>query len=73
VDSFDGSGRGAIDVPGAADSGIMVTNPSGIFSVPMAEHTMGLLLALARNFPDSVREQDQSRWAQQQIWTSRSI
>jgi len=46
----------------------MVTNPSGIFSVPMAEHTMGLLLALARNFPDSVREQDRARWAQQQIW-----
>jgi phosphoglycerate dehydrogenase-like enzyme len=54
--------------PELRDSGIMVTNPSGIFSVPMAEHTLGLLLALARNFPDSVREQDQSRWAQQQIW-----
>src|SRR6266478_5830950 len=38
--------------PELRDSGIMVTNPSGIFSVPMAEHTMGLLLALARNFPD---------------------
>ena len=50
------------------DSGIMVTNPSGIFSVPMAEHTMGLLLALARNFPDSVRGQDRSKWAQQEIW-----
>ena len=54
--------------PELRDSGIMVTNPSGIFSVPMAEHTMGLLLALARNFPDSVREQDRARWAQQQIW-----
>src|SRR5260370_3082776 len=50
------------------DSGIMVTNPSGIFSVPMAEHTMGLLLSLARNFPDSVRGQDRARWAQQEIW-----
>jgi phosphoglycerate dehydrogenase-like enzyme len=50
------------------DSGIMVTNPSGILSVPMAEHTMGLLLALARNFPDSVRGQDRARWAQQEIW-----
>jgi D-2-hydroxyacid dehydrogenase (NADP+) len=50
------------------DSGIMVTNPSGIFSVPMAEHTMGLLLALARNFPDSVRGQDRAKWAQQEIW-----
>ena len=54
--------------PELRDSGIMVTNPSGIFSVPMAEHTMGLLLALARNFPDSVRGQDRGEWVQQQLW-----
>src|SRR5437588_5584271 len=54
--------------PELRDSGIIVTNPSGIFSVPVAEHTMGLLLALARNFPDSVRGQDRGRWAQQEIW-----
>jgi D-2-hydroxyacid dehydrogenase (NADP+) len=54
--------------PELRDSGIMVTNPSGIFSVPMAEHTMGLLLALARNFPDAVRGQDRARWSQQEIW-----
>src|SRR6202165_4565598 len=54
--------------PELRDSGIMVTNPSGIFSVPMAEHTAGLLLALARNLPDSVRGQDRSRWAQQEVW-----
>ena len=29
---------------------------------------MGLLLALARNFPDSVRAQDRARWSQQEIW-----
>jgi phosphoglycerate dehydrogenase-like enzyme len=34
----------------------------------MAEHTMGLLLALARNFPDSVRQQDQAHWSQQELW-----
>jgi D-2-hydroxyacid dehydrogenase (NADP+) len=54
--------------PELRDSGILVTNPSGIFSVPMAEHTMGLLLALARNFPDSVRYQDQAHWGQQELW-----
>jgi phosphoglycerate dehydrogenase-like enzyme len=54
--------------PELRDSGIVVTNPSGIFSVPMAEHTMGLLFALARNFPDSVRYQDRAQWAQQEIW-----
>src|SRR6202165_912571 len=54
--------------PELRDSGIMVTNPSGIFSVPMAEHTLGLLLALARNFPDSVRQQDRFVWSQQELW-----
>jgi phosphoglycerate dehydrogenase-like enzyme len=54
--------------PELRDSGILVTNPSGIFSVPMAEHTMGLLIALVRNFPDSVRQQDRARWSQQDLW-----
>ena len=54
--------------PELRDSGITVTNPSGIFSVPMAEHTMGLLLALARNLPDSIRGQDRSAWVQQELW-----
>src|SRR5260370_29736012 len=54
--------------PELRESGIVVTNPSGIFSVPMAEHTVGLLVALARNFPDSVRHQDRSHWGQQDLW-----
>jgi phosphoglycerate dehydrogenase-like enzyme len=54
--------------PELRDSGILVTNPSGVFSVPMAEHTMGLLLALARNFPDSMRQQDLANWSQQELW-----
>jgi phosphoglycerate dehydrogenase-like enzyme len=49
-------------------SGVMVTNAGGIFSLPMVEHTMGLILAMARNFPDSVRFQDQSNWAVQDLW-----
>jgi phosphoglycerate dehydrogenase-like enzyme len=51
------------------DSGIVVTNPSGILSVPMAEHTMGLglPLALVRNFPDSLRHQERAHWGQQEI------
>ena len=54
--------------PELRESGVLVTNAGGIFSVPMAEHIMGLLLALARNFPDAVRYQDKSRWAQQELW-----
>jgi len=54
--------------PELRSSGVIVTNPSGIFSVPMAEHTLGMLLALARNFPDAVRYQDAAKWAQQDLW-----
>jgi phosphoglycerate dehydrogenase-like enzyme len=54
--------------PELRGAGILVTNPSGVFSVPMAEHTMGLILALARNFPDSVRQQDRANWSQQELW-----
>jgi D-2-hydroxyacid dehydrogenase (NADP+) len=53
--------------PELRSSGIMLTNPSGIFSPPMAEHTMGLMISLARNFPDSVRYQDRGQWGQQPI------
>jgi D-2-hydroxyacid dehydrogenase (NADP+) len=49
------------------NSGVLLTNPSGIFSPPMAEHTMGLMIALARNFPDSVRYQDRAQWGQEQV------
>ena len=54
--------------PELRESSVLVTNPSGIFSVPMAEHTMGMLVALARNFPDCVRHQDSAHWGQQEIW-----
>lgn len=54
--------------PELINSGIVVTNASGIFSIPMAEHTIGLLLALARNFPDTLRQQEKAIWSQQQLW-----
>lgn len=62
------SGVAQLMYPELRNSGISVTNPRGIFATPMAEHAMGLLLALARNFPDSVRHQDRAHWGQQEIW-----
>jgi phosphoglycerate dehydrogenase-like enzyme len=62
------AGVGQLVYPELLASEIVVTNASGVFSVPMAEHTMGLLLALARNFPDTVRQQDQKIWSQQTLW-----
>jgi len=67
VDPFDGAGVAQLMYPELRDSGIMVTNPSEYFRCH-GEHTMGLLLALARNFPDSVRHQDHAHWSQQELW-----
>jgi phosphoglycerate dehydrogenase-like enzyme len=54
--------------PDVRASKVIVTNSRGIHAIPMAEHTMGLLIALARKFPASMRYQAASRWAQQEIW-----
>ena len=54
--------------PELRSSGVVLTNASGVFSVPMAEHIIGLMLALARNFPDTVRQQDKAEWSQQMLW-----
>ena len=62
------SGVGQLMYPELRDSGVMVTNTRGIFSIPMAEHTIGMMLALSRNLPESVRHQDKHEWGQQEIW-----
>jgi phosphoglycerate dehydrogenase-like enzyme len=62
------AGVGQLVYPELVASGIVVTNASGVFSIPMAEHTIGLILALARNFPDTVRQQDRRIWSQQFLW-----
>ena len=49
-------------------SGIAVTNIRGIHAAPMAEHVLGILIALARRFPDTLRYQMASHWAQQDLW-----
>jgi phosphoglycerate dehydrogenase-like enzyme len=62
------AGIGQLVLPELLESEVVVTNASGVFSVPMAEHTIGFLLAMARNFPDAVRQQDQKNWSQQLLW-----
>jgi phosphoglycerate dehydrogenase-like enzyme len=54
--------------PDLCNSGVILTNPSGIFSPSMAEHTMGLLIALARNLRGAIRYQERRQWAQEEMW-----
>jgi phosphoglycerate dehydrogenase-like enzyme len=59
---------GQLMYPELRSSGIELTNASGVHIVPMSEHIVGTLVALARRFPDCVRYQLQSHWSQQELW-----
>jgi len=62
------AGVGQLMFPELRGSGVEITNASGVHSIPIAEHVLGTLIALARRFPDCFRYQQQSQWAQQQLW-----
>lgn len=62
------AGIGQLMFPELRSSGIEVTNASGVHSIPIAEHVLGTLLALARRFPDCFRYQQQAHWAQRELW-----
>ncbi len=54
--------------PELRQSSVVLTNASGVHSIPMAEHILGTIIALARRFPSAVRYQSWHHWAQQEIW-----
>jgi phosphoglycerate dehydrogenase-like enzyme len=62
------AGVGQLMYPALRQSGVVVTNARGIHAVPMAEHALGMMIAMARRFPQAMRAQADSRWAQQEIW-----
>ncbi len=62
------AGVGQLMYPDLRASNVLVTNASGIHTIPMAEHILGLMIALARHFPVALRYQLERRWAQQDIW-----
>jgi len=54
--------------PELRNSGIILTNASGVHAIPMTEHVVGMMVALARDFPGAMRYQLRRQWAQQEIW-----
>ncbi len=57
-----GVGVDNVDVPAATRRGIVVANAPESNVVTAAEHTMALLLALARNVPQANRSLSEGRW-----------
>ncbi|MBI1951813.1 MAG: phosphoglycerate dehydrogenase [Acidobacteria bacterium] len=57
-----GAGVDNIDVPAATKRGIVVMNAPGENTISAAEHTLSLLLALARQIPQADRSMKAGRW-----------
>ncbi|MCI0540788.1 MAG: D-2-hydroxyacid dehydrogenase [Verrucomicrobiales bacterium] len=62
------AGVGQLMFPELRSSGVTLTNARGIHTIPMAEHILGFLIALARHFSLALRQQLKRHWAQQEIW-----
>jgi phosphoglycerate dehydrogenase-like enzyme len=54
--------------PDVQARGIVITNSRGVHAIPMAEHTIGMMVALAHKFPASMRAQMERKWAQVELW-----
>ncbi|MGB0387774.1 MAG: NAD(P)-dependent oxidoreductase [Ardenticatenaceae bacterium] len=61
------AGLDNIDVKAAREWGIKVLNCPGANSVAVAEHTMGLILSLARHIPRADRTMKGGEWAQKEL------
>jgi len=59
-----GVGVENIDLDVAADEGAWVANMPGLNAVPVAEHAVALLLALARRLPEASNGFEPGRWGQ---------
>jgi phosphoglycerate dehydrogenase-like enzyme len=49
---------------------VIVTNASSVHCVPIAQHILGMLVALARRFPDCLRYQQRTTWATNELWNA---
>jgi D-3-phosphoglycerate dehydrogenase / 2-oxoglutarate reductase len=63
-----GSGVDTVDLDAAARHGVTVTNTPGANTVAVAELTLGLLLALARDLPAAVATARSGEWRRKSGW-----
>jgi phosphoglycerate dehydrogenase-like enzyme len=59
---WSGAGVDALLFPSLVRSDVIVTNARGAFDVPMAEYVLGLVIAMAKGFPETLRAQSERRW-----------
>jgi phosphoglycerate dehydrogenase-like enzyme len=57
--------------PELIQSGVVVTNSTGIHGSVVAEHAIAVLLALAKRLPQAMQYQAKRTWSQDQLWHER--
>ena len=62
VVAYPGPGTEFVDVDAATAAGILVMNLPGESAVSVAEHTMGLMLAMARSLPQAIASTRKGNW-----------
>ena len=58
-----GAGVDAVLFPELVDSDVILTNMRGIFDRAIAEYVLGLILAFAKDFPETYNAQRERRWS----------
>lgn len=64
------AGLNWILIPAVIESDIIVSSSKGIHAIPIAEHTMALLLAFTRRLVDCFESQKLSTWNRSDIWAA---
>lgn len=54
--------------PELLQSGVVLTNSTGIHGPVVAEHAMAVLLAMAKRLPQAMQYQAKHEWSQDQLW-----
>lgn len=67
------AGVGQLLAPGVAESNVIVTNGRTVHAVPVAEHAIALLLALARRLGDCFHHQSAGVWGHTAMWEGRHL
>ncbi|SER47280.1 D-2-hydroxyacid dehydrogenase [Actinokineospora terrae] len=57
-----GPAVGHLLFPALRDSGVVLTNSTGVYDEPVAEYVLGLVLAFAKHLPTTLRDQQRRRW-----------
>src|SRR5207302_109799 len=68
-----GTGVDNIDLAAASRRGVVVMNAPGGNSLSVAEHTMALLLALARRIPDASQSTRSGKWEKKRCSSGREL